>query len=280
MNRLKAAVWRPDAECAIISTYVCPARVITTPGLWSNLLGRFDVTSIPRIAGIYQIRCLATDKVYVGSAVNLYQRYHQHWSDLRLNRHRNPYLQRAWNKYGGEAFAFDVLEHVEVKTHLLQREQWYLDERQAYDRNRGFNINRNATSRLGMKVDPAVVRRIADKIRGRTLSPEHRERIRQGNLGKTVTWGDKIAEAKRGKPRDEATRAKLSAANSGKKHPPEYYRNHVREYIVTDPDGNEYRVINLSAFEREHGFVEDALRRVATGKRKQCRGWRCRRADL
>lgn len=238
------------------------------------------MSSIPRSPGIYQITCLLTGKVYIGSAVNLYQRRHQHWSDLRLNRHRNPILQRAWNKYGEAAFAFAVVELVEDKTTLLQREQWHLDNRQAYDRSLGFNINRNATSRLGMKTDPEVVRRIADKLRGRHHTAEHKARIAALMQGRVITWGDKIAAAKRGKPRDAATRAKLSAANTGKKHPASHYRHLVREYIVIDPDGIEHRVTNLSAFEREHGFSEDALRRVASGKRQQCRGWRCRRADV
>jgi group I intron endonuclease len=38
---------------------------------------------LPRASGIYQIRCIPTGKIYVGSAVNLRKRWDQHHRSLR-----------------------------------------------------------------------------------------------------------------------------------------------------------------------------------------------------
>ena len=59
--------------------------------------------------GIYQIQNLVTEQSYVGQSTNIKFRLRSHLSALRRNAHDNPHLQRAWNKYGSDAF---VLKHV------------------------------------------------------------------------------------------------------------------------------------------------------------------------
>ena len=81
---------------------------------------------IPRKSGIYQIRNLVNGKVYVGSAVNLQHRRREHRSDLRNGTHHSIKLQRAYNKYGESSFAFEILEYVEDRNQLIEREQYYI----------------------------------------------------------------------------------------------------------------------------------------------------------
>ena len=50
------------------------------------------------ISGIYVIRNLKNDKVYVGSAKNFNKRKHTHFLLLNKNQHWNVKLQRAYNK--------------------------------------------------------------------------------------------------------------------------------------------------------------------------------------
>ena len=63
-------------------------------------------------SGIYQILNKLNNKIYVGSAVNLSNRWSTHKCKLKQNKHGSPILQNAWNKYGEDAFKFEVLEHV------------------------------------------------------------------------------------------------------------------------------------------------------------------------
>ncbi len=103
------------------------------------------ITLLPRSSGVYQILCIPTGKIYIGSTVNLRNRWEIHRRSLRCNKHRNIFLQRAWNKYGEAHFEFSILEFAE-KAVLLQAEQAWIDRTRCADRNIGFNISRVAGS--------------------------------------------------------------------------------------------------------------------------------------
>ena len=69
-------------------------------------------------SGVYKITNLINNKFYVGSSINLKQRKHAHFYSLKLGKHKSPYLQNAFNKYGIENFVFEVIKYCEpVKIH-------------------------------------------------------------------------------------------------------------------------------------------------------------------
>jgi hypothetical protein len=100
---------------------------------------RGRVSTLPNAPGVYEIRCLPTGKIYIGSAVNVRARWSHHQLSLRQGTHRNPHLQAAWNKYGAAGFLFSILELTE-SVGLLQAEQAWLDQTRCADRTIGFNI--------------------------------------------------------------------------------------------------------------------------------------------
>jgi group I intron endonuclease len=106
--------------------------------------------SIPSESGIYQILCIPTQKIYIGSTINLHLRWRDHSIALRKGTHSNPYLQHAWNKYGEARFCFSVLELVDAPE-LLDAEQKWIDKTRCTDENIGFNIAPRAGSSLGIK---------------------------------------------------------------------------------------------------------------------------------
>lgn len=75
---------------------------------------------------MYLIRNTATKDDYLGSTADLKRRLAAHYRALKVGKHYNSYLQRAWDKYGAEAFSFEVLEMPGDNSTLLEREQfWY-----------------------------------------------------------------------------------------------------------------------------------------------------------
>lgn len=77
--------------------------------------------------GIYQINNIINGKKYIGSSVNIMSRWEQHLNNLNYNTHHSHLLQKDWDKYSIQDFAFQVLEVVEDKRKLLEREQDWID---------------------------------------------------------------------------------------------------------------------------------------------------------
>lgn len=80
--------------------------------------------------GIYKIRNIINNKIYIGSSKNIDRRFKRHKKDLNNNCHCNIILQRAWNKYGSCSFVFEIVEQfIKISPkELLIIEQLYLDK--------------------------------------------------------------------------------------------------------------------------------------------------------
>ncbi len=100
-------------------------------------------------SGIYKITNNINGKFYIGSAKNFNTRWAQHRSTLNKNKHHSIYLQRAWNKYTGTDFKFEILMYCSEKD-LLFYEQRFLNA--YFDKNKNcYNICNTAGSCLGIK---------------------------------------------------------------------------------------------------------------------------------
>ena len=94
---------------------------------------------MPAVSGVYLIKCLTTNKVYVGSSSNIRYRFWQHRSHLRKGIHHSSRLQREWQEYGENSFEFLVIEEVEVDK-LFAREKYYINLYQSLKPEHGYNI--------------------------------------------------------------------------------------------------------------------------------------------
>lgn len=214
--------------------------------------------------GIYAITCTVTGKAYIGSAVNIPQRWAVHKHLLGQGKHHSPHLQRAWDKYGAQAFVFSILEVIESDNDLVTAEQKWMDAYQSYDDRYGYNICRTAGSTLGREMsDKAKAALLAANL-GRPLSAEHRAKMSARRLGK---------------PLSEKTKARVSAALKGKPKSAEAVARQSKSWVVVDPGGNEQPVHNLKAFCREHRLDASHMVKVAKGQWKQHNGWKCRYAE-
>jgi group I intron endonuclease len=64
-------------------------------------------------SGIYGIKNIVNNKIYVGSALNIKKRWYEHKYKLKYNKHANKHLNDACNKYGINNFEFIIIERVE-----------------------------------------------------------------------------------------------------------------------------------------------------------------------
>lgn len=69
------------------------------------------MNSIYKTYGIYEIKCIANNKVYIGKTVNTFgDRWDSHRAKLRNNYHDSKELQDDWNTYGEENFTFEIIK--------------------------------------------------------------------------------------------------------------------------------------------------------------------------
>lgn len=121
--------------------------------------------------GIYVIRNVRTNHLYVGQSTRTGDRWLHHKSCLRRNSHGNPHLQNSWNKYGEESFEFLVVQTTsrDVAT-LAESEQFWIDTLTPE-----YNIAPVAGSNLGVKHPPrppGFSERMRKQSTGRRHSPE------------------------------------------------------------------------------------------------------------
>jgi group I intron endonuclease len=194
-------------------------------------------------SGIYAITCATTGKQYVGSAVNIAARWRVHKCLLQQDKHHSIKLQRVFNKYGAEAMEYSVLEAVDDKTKLVEREQAHMDALKPW-----MNMNPRAASALGSRRSEEQKRQlsIAQKEASKTrrnplkgtkgmLSAETIEKIRAARAKQVMPKGRKFSDehraklsaAKAGKPArnkgipfSPESRAKMAAAKLGTTRPP------------------------------------------------------------
>ena len=93
-------------------------------------------------SGIYKITNEITGKFYIGSSIDIDQRFLDHKRDLNNKTHVNIILQRSWDKHGEKAFSNTTLEECSPEK-CFEREQYYLDTLQPY-KSVGYNIGKHA----------------------------------------------------------------------------------------------------------------------------------------
>ena len=147
--------------------------------------------------GVYQIRHLESGKRYIGSCASkggLWKRWIIHKHRLRKGNHHSIHLQRAWNKYGADAFVFEILLYCDPNDCLVY-EQMAFD---CYDPK--YNICKIAGNSLGRKVSSLTRQKLSDAhsgkknhLYGKTRSFETCRKISVGVRG-VKNGGAKLSE--------------------------------------------------------------------------------------
>ena len=218
---------------------------------------------------------MPTGKVYIGSSANMAHRCDTHIKRLTAHKHENSYLQNAWDKYGADAFEFVVVEIV-APALRIEREQYWLDTIQPYDRCIGFNVSLSAAAPMAGRKHSEVTRNRLRETSSRYRHSEDTKRMMsERNKGKV--FGVQTEESLR----------KRSIAATGRKHKPETIQKMraarlksnpaIRSYTVTFPGGTQEVITNLSQFCRDNQLSEGSMRNIASGKtgQKWHKGYSC-----
>jgi group I intron endonuclease len=169
------------------------------------------------VGGIYQILNTVNGKVYIGSAAYIKSRWTWHRGNLDKGTHHSILLQRAWNKYGANAFEFIMLEQVDDVTQLIIVEQRWMDATKCYIPKLGYNICKEAGRPIGYKHTKEAKAALSKSSTGRIKSPETRKKISDYQSNRTEEHKRNHSIAMKKRVFSPKHRANLTAANYRRK---------------------------------------------------------------
>lgn len=178
-------------------------------------------------SGVYVISNNIDNRVYIGSAVNFYNRLKIHSQDLTKKKHANPHLQNFVNKYGIESLFFKIL-FICPKEYCIKMEQWCLDS--TIEK---FNIRTKAESNFGIEVKESTRQKLREINRGKKLSQETKDKLSEQAKGRKADPASikKGADKRRGMKRNPLAIEKTRLANIGSKRTQEQKENISKSLI-------------------------------------------------
>ena len=178
----------------------------------------FDLSS----SGIYEIRCIVTNKRYIGQAFHLYERLKNHnwylmkaWQQKQNNeyvdtRGINKYLVHSFIKHGPNMFVIRIIENC-PEEQLNERETYWISYYDTYkDKTKGWNLTPGGSNSDTLSYHPdkeKIRKKLSESLQGHEVSQETR---------------DKISRAQKGVTKSEEQKEKYRIAQQGKKMPQSY----------------------------------------------------------
>jgi group I intron endonuclease len=156
---------------------------------------------------VYAIENTVNNRCYIGSATDYKSRWHTHRSSLRRGKHHSFILQRAWDKYGEDAFAFKVLV-ICTKEQRIEYENLLMPLQ-------SYNVLRTAKEQLvrgGWKHTDAFRQKMSAIHKGKKLTNEHRKKLSDAAVGRKYdqAFREKARHRQLGVSPSQETRDKLS----------------------------------------------------------------------
>jgi group I intron endonuclease len=150
--------------------------------------------------GIYQILNTVTDKCYVGSSIDIRNRWKQHNKNLRHLNHHSIKLQRAWNKYGPDVWEWNILQECE-ESRLVELESFWQAKLNSY--HSGYD------STLITFENGKAIRRHSEETKARLRKPKSEEtKLKMSLAAKNRVVSEETREKHRNKVVSEETREK------------------------------------------------------------------------
>ena len=161
-------------------------------------------------SGIYAIVNSLNGKMYIGSAVNLRNRWKAHRSSLNRGLHHSQKLQNSWRKNGHGCFTFVVLELVD-RDALINREQFWINHYKAAGP-AGYNVSPTAGNCLGVRHTEQTKAAKSAALRGRSRPEDVKRQISLTKLSKPADERARIVEKVANALRARTPEAKAESA--------------------------------------------------------------------
>lgn len=208
---------------------------------------------------VYVIENKINGKLYVGKANNVERRWGKHRAAVREG--ADGLLYRAMRKYGIENFQIRIVDESEDEKLTLNVLEPKWIQKLKDDGHELYNLTEGGDGIPGLTHSDETRRKMSESQRGKKLTEDAKQKIREANLGKSHS---------------DETRKKLSEINRGKPKPPrtEEHCRKLREAAQARGSMSEEHKARISASMREsknvgHPIDEETRARIAEKLRGQ-----------
>lgn len=193
---------------------------------------------------IYKATNKIDNKSYIGFDCNWPYRKTAHKHAVK--RGSNLVFHNAIRKHGWNNFDWEIVEQSDNKDFLLniQEEHYIKKYNTHYIYGNGYNMTYGGEATFGWVPTEETKRKISESNKGKKI----------WNKGLPSPWT-----------------SKRNKANKGKKIP-----NRQKEYLITDPNGNEYIIKGLVDFCKQNNLFPGNMSSLANGKLNYYKGWKCK----
>lgn len=172
---------------------------------------------------IYKATNLINGKVYIGQTTNsLEQRVKQHF----FKKDDGTYFHNALKKYGQDGFKWDIIDQANNEDELSKKEIYWIAYYESFtDKSKGYNSTSGGET--SKSISEEVRLKISIKNKGKVITAEHREKLRQAFIGRNVSneTREKISKAVKGEKNGmfgrkytDEEKEKISQKSSGRRH--------------------------------------------------------------
>lgn len=225
--------------------------------------------SLRGVSGIYKIRNLVNEKVYVGSSVNLQGRCRDHRSNLKGGRHFAKRLQQDWIKYAAENFTFEIIEFCE-KESLIDRERFWIAELRATSRQAGYNTMTEPDRRSGIPQSEETKQKISQAKGQKYSFTSPNDVIHEGVNVKKFALSQGLCPFGLNCVFNQRKHSYKGWTKTGGKS---IGRTPQAQFDLTSPDGTRYVGKNVHRFAKEHGLNAHNLGVLVRGDIDSSQGW-------
>lgn len=176
--------------------------------------------------GIYYIKNLTNNKIYIGQSVDILKRFNTHKHQLRNNIHTNSHLQSSFNKYGENNFEFGLIKSVKER-YLNRLEKLYIKIYDSTNPAKGYNIASGGNSNSGWIAPQEVRDKMSKAHEGKKpyeMTNKTRQKISESlkghipwNKGKSCPQLQGVNHPMYGKHHSEESKQKISESKKGQK---------------------------------------------------------------